>query len=128
MVPTPAENLTIMEEQVRIFITIVLLGSAAYVVATNLQFRSRWPAMFARSRARVESAFPGADLAMVNTRPLMVGVASFAGAGAGCMAGLLFNAALIIFAQSLSVGHAFTDGLLGTVFGAAAFAILAIQD
>lgn len=115
-----------MDEPVRVFTTFVLLASAAYVVVTNLQFRRQWPEMVERCRKRVtslgfEAALPGIE----NDRNLMLIVACCAGAFSGALAGLLLNAALMMLSAPAAVDHSLGDVLVGTAFGAFAFAVLA---
>ena len=116
-----------MDEPVRVFTTIVLLASAAYVVGTNLQFRRQWPALMQRCRQRVTSL--GIEAAALPTiesdRSFMVFAASFAGALSGALAGLLLNASLIMLIAPHVDRDAGSDILVGAAFGALAFAILA---
>lgn len=115
-----------MDDPIRVFTTIVLLASATYVVVTNLQFRRQWPAMVERARQRVSSLGMEATLPGIESdRNLLIGVASFAGAASGALAGLLLNAALTILIAAPRVDHTAGDILVGAAFGALAFAILA---
>lgn len=115
-----------MDDPIRVFTTVVLLASAAYVVVTNLQFRRQWPEMLERARRRVSSLGMEAALAGVESdRNLMIGVASVAGAASGALAGLLLNAALVIMSNPPRVDNSAGDILVGAAFGAFAFAILA---
>lgn len=117
-----------MDEPVRVFTTLVLLASAAYIVVTNLQFPRQWPEMVERCRRRM--SWLGVEAAMVPIeadRTLMVVVATSAGTLSGALAGLLFNASLMIV-SSPHLDRSARDILVGAAFGAAAFAILASQD
>lgn len=115
-----------MDEPVRVFTTVVLLASAAYVVVTNLQFRRQWPEMIERARRRVSSlGVEATALGIESDRNLMILVASFAGAASGALAGLLLNAALVIISNPPRIDNSAGDILVGAAFGAFAFAILA---
>lgn len=118
-----------MDDPIRVFTTIVLLASAAYVVVTNLQFRRQWPEMVDRARRRasslgIEAALPGAE----SDRNVMIGVASLAGAASGALAGLLLNAALVIMSTPPRIDNSAGDILVGAAFGAFAFAVLANEQ
>lgn len=117
-----------MDEPVRVFTMVVLLASAAYVVVTNLQFPRQWPEMVERCRRRMSALGMEAALPALETdRTLMVVVASAAGAVSGALAGLLFNASLMIVSTP-HIDRSATDIVVGTAFGAFAFAILANQE
>ncbi|HKE36748.1 MAG TPA: hypothetical protein VKB39_04910 [Candidatus Baltobacteraceae bacterium] len=108
------------------FMTLVLLASAAYVVVTNLQFRRQWPEMVERCRKRVTSlGFDAALPGIEDDRNLLLAVASCAGAFSGALAGLLLNAALMMLSAPAAVDHSVSDVLVGAAFGAFAFALLA---
>lgn len=118
-----------MDEPIRVFTTLVLLASAAYVVVTNLQFRRQWPAMVERCRRRVSSLGLDATLPAFETnRNLMIAVVSIAGALCGALAGLLLDASLVIVSAPPRIDHSTGDILVGAAFGALAFAILANED
>jgi len=126
-----------MDDPTRLFTTIVLLASAAYVVVTNLQFRRLWPATVARCRQRVtatmdrefarqldlDAVFAGVE----RNRNLLCAAATVAGAFSGALAGLLLNAALMVLGSPPRVDHSLGDVLVGAAFGALAFAILASE-
>lgn len=116
-----------MDEPIRVFTTLVLLASATYVVVTNLQFPRQWPEMVARCRRRMCSLGMEAALPAIETdRALMIVVASFGGVLSGALAGLLFNASLMIVSAT-HMDHSATDILVGAAFGAFAFSVLANQ-
>lgn len=119
-----------MDEPIRVFTTVVLLASAAYVVVTNLRFRRQWPEMIARCRQRVQVLGMEATLLPVleKDRTFLCVVASAGGALSGALAGLLLNAALMILSSPPRIDHSVGDVLVGATFGAFAFAILANEQ
>ncbi|MBV8153219.1 MAG: hypothetical protein JO029_09035 [Candidatus Eremiobacteraeota bacterium] len=118
------------EPVIRIFATAVLVASAVYVVATNLNFRRQWPAMVERSRRRLAGQLDvDALLAGIETRRgLKVIAASCGGATAGAIAGVLLNIALMVLSAPPRHDHGLLLGVVGAAFGALAFAILAAEE
>ena len=84
--------------------------------------------MIDRCRRRMSSlGMEAAVPALETDRALRIVVATFAGALAGALAGLLISASLMIVSAT-HVDRSATDILVGTAFGALAFAILANQE